>query len=99
MFLLLRPVDPPVADEPQSPIMEETSPSAIVDNMLGNLEPEEAIESQPRVDGETEDTQRFAFNTRGNEELPTEALVKQPVEVTQEEAEPEETPSKVRRFY
>lgn len=76
-----RTVDPPAADESQPLIVEEASRSVIVEGVLGDLEPAETIESQPGAEGEIGDTKSFAFDTREDEELPTEAQVEQPVEV------------------
>lgn len=43
--------------------------------MLGDLELEEVMESQPGVDGETGDTQSFGFDIREDKEPPTEVQV------------------------
>lgn len=68
-------------------VVEE--PEAVV---LGDLELEEVVESQPEEGGGDGETQSFAFNIREGEELPTEAPVDQIVEETQPEVEAEETP-------
>lgn len=54
-----RPVDPPTAEEPEALAM-------VVAGVLGDLESEEVVESQPGVDGEIGDTQSFAFDTRAD---------------------------------
>lgn len=41
------PVDPPTTNEHVPPIVEEALPSAVMADVFGDLEPEEAIESQP----------------------------------------------------
>lgn len=50
-------------------------------DVLGDLESEEVMESQSGTDGETGDTQSFIFDTREDEEPPTEVPIEQPVEV------------------
>lgn len=51
-----KPVDPPAAEEPEALAM-------VVVEVLGGLEIEEVVESQPEVDVEAGDTQSFAFDT------------------------------------
>lgn len=76
--------------------MEEPEVLAMmVADVLGDLESEEVMKSQLGVDGETRDTQRFAFNTRADEEPPVEVQVEQLVEVKQVEVEPDAVPSMV----
>lgn len=48
-----RSVDPPATEELEAPIVEDALTLAIVADVLGDLVPEEVIESQPGVDGET----------------------------------------------
>lgn len=67
----------------------------VVARVLGDLETEEVVESQPEVDVEAEDTQSLAFNTQADEEPPTEVQVEQPVEATQKEVESEVAPAPV----
>lgn len=81
-----RSVDLVAVDEPELKIIE-ASPSAIVADVLDNLESDEVVEPQPGAEGDNRDTQSFGFDTREDEELQTEALVEQPVEVTQAKAE------------
>lgn len=65
--------------------------------VLGDLGPEEIVATHSKVGSEAVDSQSFTFDTREEEEeLPSEMLVEQPVEVV----EPvEETPIEVRGEY
>lgn len=75
----------PTVDEPEPGAVED-SPVAVVANVLGDLEPGEATDVHPEAEGDDGDTQSFAFDTKGGEDLPTEVPVEQPVEVTQAKA-------------
>lgn len=54
-------IDPPILVEPESPIVEEASPSTIVAEVLGDVGSEEVVETHPETGGETGGTQSFAF--------------------------------------
>lgn len=68
-------VNPPTANEPEPPSIEEASPSVVVREVLADLAPpEEVVESHSGAEGEAVDTQRFAFDARREEEPPVEQL-------------------------
>lgn len=74
-----RSVNPVAVDEPE-PEVVEVSPSAIVADVLGDLELVEVVKSQPRAEGDDGDTQSFAFDTREGEDLSIEGPVEHLVE-------------------
>lgn len=74
-------VDSPTVGEPESQIVEEASPSAIVAEVLEDLIPQEVVATHPKASGKAGGTQSFAFDTM-DEELPMEAPVEQLVEAT-----------------
>lgn len=59
---------PSAASDPQPPLVEEESPSAVMAGVFGELAArDEVVESEPRVEGEAMETQSFAFDAEREE--------------------------------